>query len=148
MPRYDGAWRKVKKFNLTAIENRYGREGLYLGLQVLWLYRLCAVLDLFVFNSIEFWAGTNPVNGKSALAELPLSEAEKIGFHDVNRARVELVNDHEAKLHLEFRNGDRVAFNVIREERTYTVSYMGRVFYEGRIEEPDDRSQSAEVVAR
>jgi hypothetical protein len=127
---------KVKKFNLTVVENRYGREGVFLGFQLLYVYRVCLALDLLIFNSIEFWTGTNPINGKSALAEVPVSQAEKIGFNEVDRAWAELASDHEAKLHVHFLNGDRMTFDVLRDERAYTVSYMGRVFYEGTIDQP------------
>jgi hypothetical protein len=124
---------KVRKFNLTATEHRWGREGIFLGLNVLWVYRICAVLDLFVFNSIEFWSGTNPLNGKSALVDVPRAAAEKMGFLGIDRAQVERLSDDEAKLHLDFQNGDRMAFDVLREGESYTVSYLGRVFFEGEI---------------
>jgi hypothetical protein len=124
---------KVKKFNLTAIENRWGREGLFLGLNVLWVYRICTVLDLFIFNSIEFWSGENPINGKPPLVDVPASTVEKMGFHEINTAQVELVSGNQAKLHLDFRNGDRMAFDVLRDGESYTVSYLGRVFFEGRV---------------
>src|SRR5687768_4871774 len=73
-----GVTSKARELNLRAVENRWAREGLYLGMQALWIYRICSVLDLFVFNSIEFWSGTNPINGKRALAEVPRSQVEKM----------------------------------------------------------------------
>jgi hypothetical protein len=110
-----------------------GPRGPVPRLQVLWIYRISTVLDLFIFNSIEFWTGKNPINGKSPLVEVPLSEVEKIGFQELERAQVELVSENEAKLHLDFDNGDRMAFDVLREDETYTVSYQGRTFFEGTI---------------
>src|SRR5262245_53890079 len=124
---------KVKEFNLKAVENRYGREGIFLGLQVLWIDRICSVLDLFIFNSIEFWSGTNPINGKKALANLSRSEVEKIGFKEIEGAQVELVSENDAKLYVDFQNGDRMTLDVVRQGEEYTVSYMGRVFYTGHI---------------
>jgi Domain of unknown function (DUF3332) len=125
---------KLKKFNLEATENRWGREGIFFVLNVVWIYRICTILDLFIFNSIEFWSGTNPLNGKSPMVDVPMSEVEKIGFHDLERAQVELVSENAAKLHLDFLNGDRMAFDVLREHDDYTVSYLGRVFFEGKVE--------------
>jgi hypothetical protein len=124
---------KLKKWNLEATENRWGRESIFFVLQVLPVYRLCAVLDLFIFNSWEFWSGRNPLNGKSPLVDIPMSEVEKIGMRDVERAQVERVSDNAAKLHLDFSNGDRMAFDVLRQDTDYTVSYQGRVFFEGEI---------------
>jgi hypothetical protein len=126
--------RKVKEFNLEIVENRYGREAVFLGLQIIWVYRICSVLDLFVFNSIEFWSGKNPINDKNALADIPLSEAEKISLRDVERAQVERVSESEARLIVDFVNGDHMSFDVTRDEDGYTVSYMDRVFYRGHVD--------------
>ena len=47
---------------------------------------------------------------------------------------MELVSENGAKLHLDFRNGDRMTLDVVRRDDEYTVSYLGRVFFNGRIE--------------
>lgn len=126
---------KAREMNLKAVENRWGREGLYLGMQVLWIYRICTVLDLFIFNSIEFWSGTNPINGRTALADVPRSQIEKMGFKEIEDARVQRVSENDAKLYLDFTNGDRMTLDVVRRGEDYSVSYLGRVFFNGRIEE-------------
>lgn len=124
----------LKELNLEVTENRYGREAIFFVLNVVWVYRICTVLDLLVFNSIEFWSGSNPLNGKSPLVDVPMSEVEKIGFRDLEKAQVERVADNTAKLHLDFRNGDHMAFDVSRADDHYTVSYLGRVFFEGKVD--------------
>jgi hypothetical protein len=124
----------LKEFNLEVVENRYGRETIFFVLNVVWVYRICTILDLFIFNSIEFWSGKNPLNGKSPLVDVPMSEVEKIGFRDLDRAQVELVAENEAKLHLDFQNGDHMTFDVVRNDDSYRVSYLGRVFFEGKVE--------------
>jgi hypothetical protein len=128
-----GLGSKVRKFNLTVVENRWAREGVFLGLNVLWVYRICTVLDLFVFNSIEFWSGENVINGRKPLVDLPPSAVEKIASLEIERARVERLSENDAKLHLDLRNGDHVAFDVLRDGETYTVSYLGRVFFQGKL---------------
>ena len=125
---------QAREMNLKAVENRWAREGLYAGLQVLWVYRICTVLDLFLFNPIEFWSGTNPLNGKSALAEIPPSQIEKLGFKEVDRATVEFVTENQSKLHLDFKNGDRMALDVVRRDQQYSISYLGRVLFRGSME--------------
>ena len=125
---------KLKKWNLEVTENRWGREGIFFFLNVLWIQRICTVLDLFIFNSWEFWSGENPLNGKSPLVDVPRSEVQRMGFHEIQRAQVERVSENAAKLHLGFANGDRLAFDVLRAGETYSVSYQGRVFFEGNID--------------
>ena len=44
---------KAREMNLRLVENRWGREGIYLGMQALWIYRICTVLDLFVFTMLR-----------------------------------------------------------------------------------------------
>ncbi|ABM01157.1 DUF3332 domain-containing protein [Shewanella amazonensis] len=63
--------------NLSAVDNRYGRAGLYMLLAP--VYGLTATADLFIFNSIEFWTGKNPITGKSpALADTPAKTIIKV----------------------------------------------------------------------
>ncbi|MGL4250736.1 MAG: DUF3332 domain-containing protein [Aeromonas sp.] len=53
----------VTKGNLSVVDNRYGRAGLFVLLSP--VYGLAATADLFIFNTIEFWSGKNPITGKS-----------------------------------------------------------------------------------
>jgi hypothetical protein len=124
---------KARELNLKSVENRWTREGVYLGMQALWVYRVCTVLDLFIFNSLEFWSGANPINGRAALADVPRAQVEQMGFTDIEDARVELVSANDAKLYLDFKNGDRMTLDVFRQGDEYTVSYLGRVFFDGRV---------------
>jgi hypothetical protein len=134
---------KLKKWNLEVTESRWGREGVFFLLNALWIQRLCTVFDLFIFNSIEFWSGENPLNGKSPLVDVPMSEVQRMGFLEIQRAQVERVSENAAKLHLGFANVDRLAFDVLRAGESYSVSYQGRVFYEGNI---DPVAGAVEVV--
>ena len=126
--------RNVRKFNLNTIEHRWGRATLFTGLQVIWVYRIATLLDLLIFNSIEFWSGANPINGRSPLVDVPMSEVQKMGFQGLKTAQVERLSETEAKLHLRFENGDQMAFDVIRDDSEYTVSYLDRVFFKGKID--------------
>ena len=132
-----GVTKKLKKGNLSITENRWGREGIFLGFSVLWVYRITAILDLFVFNSVEFWSGENPITNQPALVNIPKETLEKIfGERDMEvLAKIQRINDTEAKMYLAFANGDKVTFDVVRSTDTYSVSYLGRQFYTGQINE-------------
>lgn len=58
-----GVTKLVSFGNLKAVDNRYGRAGLYILLAP--VYGISAFADLFIFNSIEFWTGKNIITGKS-----------------------------------------------------------------------------------
>ncbi|MCF1428354.1 MAG: DUF3332 domain-containing protein [Shewanella sp.] len=67
----------VTKGNLSVVDNRYGRAGLYMLMAP--VYGIAAAADLFIFNSIEFWTGKNPITGKSpALADTPINSIIKV----------------------------------------------------------------------
>ena len=131
-----GVTQKVKKGNLSLTENRWGREGIFVGFQVFWVYRISALLDLVVFNSIEFWSGENPLTKQPALANIPPETLEKIfGEKDIDVGQIKRINDTEAQMYLAFANGDKMTFDVVRSSDTYTVSYLGREFFTGNITE-------------
>ena len=125
----------VRKGNLSVVKNRWGREGVFLGLNIFWVYRVCAAADLLIFNSIEFWSGENVVNGKSALANMPMDQVHEIFGDDVHMAEVDRLNDTEARMSLGFENGDRVTFDVTRIDEDYCVSYLGQEFYRGTLQQ-------------
>ena len=67
----------VTKGNLSAVDNRYGRAGLFVLMSP--VYGLAATADLFIINSVEFWTGTNPVTGKSpAVVDMPVEAIFKV----------------------------------------------------------------------
>ncbi|MCE9787377.1 DUF3332 domain-containing protein [Shewanella chilikensis] len=82
----------LTKGNLSAVDNRYGRAGLYVLLAP--VYGITAAADLFIFNSIEFWTGKNPITGKSpALVDMPADAVFKINHKldkDLTTAPVKL----------------------------------------------------------
>ena len=72
-----GTSQLVTKANLSAVDNRYGRAGLFVLLSP--VYGLAATADLFIFNTIEFWTGKNPITGKSpAVADQPVDAIFKV----------------------------------------------------------------------
>ena len=133
-----GVGQNVKKLNLSITENRWGREGIYLGFKIVRIHLVSALLDLIVFNSIEFWSGENPITKQPALVNIPKEKLEKIFGEsklDVDVAQIQRINDTEAKMYLVFANGDKMTFDVVRLNDTYSVSYLGRQFYTGQINE-------------
>lgn len=53
---------KVMKFNVEVVDNRYARGGVNILLAP--VYAISVAVDYIFVNSIEFWAGKNPINGK------------------------------------------------------------------------------------
>ena len=64
-----GVTQQVADFNVKVTDNKFGRAGAYILFYP--AYYLATASDLLVFNSIEFWSGTNPVTGNRAMIEVP-----------------------------------------------------------------------------
>jgi hypothetical protein len=58
----------VRKFNLSVVENKWGRWVVFLALYVIPVYPLASAIDLVIVNSIEFHSGTNPLTDKPRIA--------------------------------------------------------------------------------
>jgi hypothetical protein len=65
---------KVREFNLETTQDRWGREILFVLLQFFPVYSFAGMLDLIAFNSIEFWTGTNPINGSASVSPIAMQE--------------------------------------------------------------------------
>ncbi|MGL5026106.1 MAG: DUF3332 domain-containing protein [Shewanella oncorhynchi] len=75
-----GLSQMVTKGNLSAVDNRYGRAGLFILLSP--IYGIAATGDLFIVNTIEFWTGKNPITGKSpAVVDMPVDAIFKLNPH-------------------------------------------------------------------
>ena len=124
---------KALKFNLTTAENPWTREALFLGMMIIPVYPLFALADLFVFNTLEFWTGSNMLNGKPALLRVPRSDLQDFGLEHIQLSRIQRIDERKALLYVEFENGDRVTFDVLRDGDSYTISYGDVEFYRGDV---------------
>jgi hypothetical protein len=59
---------KLMMFNVQVVDNRYARAGVNLLLSP--VYGITVAVDYVVFNSIEFWTGKNPLNGKPHIFDM------------------------------------------------------------------------------
>jgi hypothetical protein len=53
---------RVHDWNDSVSENEWAQEGIFLGLSILFVYPFAMLGDALIFNSIEFWGGTNPID--------------------------------------------------------------------------------------
>ncbi|TKB55454.1 DUF3332 domain-containing protein [Ferrimonas aestuarii] len=73
----------VTKGNLSLVDNRYGRAGLFVLMAP--VYGVAASADLFVINTIEFWTGQNPISGRApAVVDMPANTILKVN-HKLNQ---------------------------------------------------------------
>ncbi|ROV59949.1 DUF3332 domain-containing protein [Vibrio ponticus] len=117
----------VSKFNLEIVDNRYAREGMFLLLSP--VYGLAGTVDLFIFNSIEFWTGTNPISGKSpAVVDTPTKNYIKVNGQldsslttvplsnnsDIEKAIMQQIDENTLQMEITYLNGEQ---KVLRGEK-------------------------------
>ncbi|MCG9698428.1 DUF3332 family protein [Shewanella sp. Isolate11] len=120
----------VMGFNLKAVDNRYARGGLNILLSP--VYGLSIAADYIIFNSLEFWTGTNPLNGKphifdskvddtyldvndkvdDSLKEAPV---KPISYNRIiKRGELERINENTLKMDITYSNGETATLVGVR----------------------------------
>ena len=74
------------------ISGKWMKEIIFLALVILPVYQLSSLADAFIFNSIEFWTGQNPVK----VSQSPSNGTKTVRVGDL-RTEVVLVSDGSSK---------------------------------------------------
>lgn len=145
----------VTKGNLSVVDNRYGRAGVFVLLSP--VYGLAATADLFVFNTIEFWTGKNPITGKSpAVVDMKANPVIKLNQHldpalktvplamlpqGVRSAAIHYPDERTAQMELHYLDGRS---SIMRgEQRGELVD----IYFDGRLVSTLTQSELAQMSA-
>ena len=108
-----GLSQKVRKFNLETTEDRWGREILFVALYVIPVYPFAGMLDILIFNSVEFWKGTNPITDQPSVTPISFREVES---EDGSRMLMTLREDRSIDVEVEGSDGKSYFMNLIQTE--------------------------------
>jgi hypothetical protein len=109
---------KVREFNLETTQDRWGREILFVLLQVFPVYSFAGALDLVVFNSIEFWTGTNPINGSASVSPIAMQEWTT---EDGTKVTMQGLPDNSIDVNVVGPDGDTRLFNLAQTTEGVTA---------------------------
>jgi hypothetical protein len=109
---------EVRKFNLDVSQDRWGREIVFVVLYVIPVYPISGLLDVLVFNSIEFWTGTNPINGSASVTPIALEEWTT---EDGTKVTMQGLPDNSIDVNVVRPNGDTRFFNLTRTDEGVTA---------------------------
>jgi hypothetical protein len=70
--------RKLWGWNKSVSDEKFVRELVFLGLNVVPVYSIAGFIDVVVTNSIEFWTGKNPVNMSSTIKVDSATQVKKV----------------------------------------------------------------------
>lgn len=84
------ATRALYNFNKGVSQDKWLQELVFLGLIILPAYSLFALGDIIIFNSIEFWGGSNPIRADGEpprVREVMLADGSVAKFIDDDAGR-------------------------------------------------------------
>jgi len=111
----------VRKFNLTAVQGQWPHEFLFLALYIIPVYPFAGFVDIIIVNSIEFWTGTNPIDGGARVAGSTMAAHQAGDQHHVvaadgSEAISTLREDGSIDFEIRGADGSAHFMNVVREE--------------------------------
>jgi len=105
---------KVREFNLEVVDGRWPHEIVFLALYIIPIYPLAGAVDLIIVNSIEFWTGTNPVDGGARIARA--GDTRHVVAEDGSEAISTLRTDGSIDIEIRAVDGSLHFMNVVRED--------------------------------
>jgi len=79
--------RKLYGFNKKVSDEKFVRELVFLGLNIVPVYWVASAIDVVVANSVEFWTGENPIKMTSTM-KLDANTRVVTSFRDKDGVRV------------------------------------------------------------
>jgi Domain of unknown function (DUF3332) len=117
--------RKLYGFNKDVSKEKFVRELVFLGLNVVPIYGIAAAIDVIVANTVEFWTGENPISMTGSIKVDSTTVVKRVG----------VVKDGERIMTLStFRSNKLVATTTMKLEPGTTSMAFETVFADGRTE--------------
>jgi len=114
------AFNGIKDWNQSVTDNKFGNELIFLALWIIPVYQIAAFGDLVVFNTIEFWDGTNPIAMNEGEKETKVVKGKKSTYAVTatkNKFHIEIIEGkHKGSItELAYETSDK-SWNLIKKE--------------------------------
>ncbi|EGQ7693787.1 DUF3332 domain-containing protein [Vibrio vulnificus] len=140
----------VMGFNLKAVDNRYARGGLNMLLAP--VYGVAIAADYIVFNSLEFWTGKNPLNGKPHIFDTKMDTyidvnhqldkslttapiAPLTNNRIIEQGMMQQIDENTVQMDITYNNGEKATLTGIREGDFVTYYIDGEVVAQTSMDE-------------
>jgi hypothetical protein len=146
----------LMKFNLEVVDNRYARGGINFALSP--VYALTIAADYIFINSIEFWTGTNPLNGKPhifdskvetkfninddlnpALRDAPI---KPISMRNVETGTMKAIDENTIQMDITYTNGDKAVLMGMRDGENVNYYIDGQLVSQTTISQLEEFAAS------
>jgi hypothetical protein len=117
--------RQLWGWNKDVSKEKFVRELVFLGLNIVPIYGVAGLIDALVANSVEFWTGENPISMTGSIKVDSTTVVKRVG----------VVKDGERIMTLStFRSNKLVATTTMKLEPGTTSMAFETVFADGRTE--------------
>ncbi|EIX4874633.1 TPA: DUF3332 domain-containing protein [Vibrio vulnificus] len=140
----------VMGFNLKAVDNRYARGGLNMLLAP--VYGVAIAADYIVFNSLEFWTGKNPLNGKPHIFDTKMDTyidvnhqldkslttapiAPLTNNRIIEQGMMKQIDENTVQMDITYNNGEKATLTGVREGDFVTYYIDGEVVAQTSMDE-------------
>ncbi len=116
------AFNGLREWNESVTDSKFGNEMVFLALWIIPVYQLASFGDLIIFNTIEFWGGTNPIAMQEGDSEKEIVTSKK-GTYAItatkNKFHIETLKGKQpgAILELVYESNDQ-SWSAIKEDGT------------------------------
>lgn len=127
------------------------------------VYGLAATADLFVFNTIEFWSGKNPITGKSpAVVDMKANPVIKVNQHldpalktvplamlpqGVREVEISYPDEHTAQMEVHYLDGRRSMMRGEKRGELMDIYFDGRFVSTLSRAELEERANQGKAAA-
>lgn len=87
--------KQVYKWNVSQ-GNKWVAEGIFLVFNILPVYGITLLVDGIALNAVEFWTGSNPLNGQKAIAKA--GDQKRVLGTDGSSATLTLLEDQRIRV--------------------------------------------------
>lgn len=109
-------WLRVRNWNAEAVDGKWTRQLVWIGLTITLVYPVSSMLDKLVFNVIEFWSGKNPLTGEVAITVA--QGADVLKGPDGSQIMSRILPDGSARVEIRGADGSVDILSVALEDGT------------------------------
>lgn len=147
---------KVMKFNVEVVDNRYARAGVNFLLAP--VYGITTAADYVLFNSLEFWTGSNPLNGNPhifdsnvdtkykinddldpSLTDAPIDE---LSNRTIQTGEMHKIDDNTIQMDIVYNNGDTATLTGVKDGEQISYYMDGELVSQTTISELEAASSA------
>ncbi|ORT52743.1 multidrug ABC transporter ATPase [Vibrio sp. qd031] len=147
---------KVMKFNVEVVDNRYARAGVNFLLAP--VYGITTAADYVLFNSLEFWTGSNPLNGNPhifdskvdtkykinddlapSLTDAPIDE---LSNRTIQTGEMHKIDDNTIQMDIVYNNGDTATLTGVKSGEQVSYYMDGELVSQTTISELEAASSA------